>query len=150
MKITSIDAIAAAPEATVHPMFSFPPWNYIFVKVETDDGLTGWGDATCGSNAVVTMVKEFGDLLIGADPFAIEQNWQTIHHRPFGELGAALGALVERAVRHVGGIEAVVVPKLRQVLRPDARRREALHDELDVLHAPREEGLLVRRMRVVD
>ena len=65
MKITSIRAIPASPDATAHPMFNFPPWNFVFVKVETDEGFVGWGDATCGPMAVVKMVEEFGELLIG-------------------------------------------------------------------------------------
>ena len=112
MQITSIEAIAAAPDATVHPMFTFPPWNYIFVKVETDEGVTGWGDATCGSNAVVTMVQEFGDLLIGADPFAIEQHWQTMHHRPYtrgGPIQNSAAAGIEMALYDIKG-KALGVP----------------------------------------
>ena len=37
MKITSISAIPAAPDAVPNP-FNFPPWNFVFVKVETDEG----------------------------------------------------------------------------------------------------------------
>ena len=54
--------------------------NYMFVKVETDEGITGWGEATCGPMAVATMVEEFGEQLIGKDPGRIEQHWQTLYH----------------------------------------------------------------------
>ena len=74
MKITSITAIPAssAPRGQAR--------NYIFVKVETDEGITGWGEATAGPLAVATMVDEFGELLIGKDPHRIEQHWQTLYH----------------------------------------------------------------------
>ena len=49
-------------------------------KVETDEGITGWGEATAGPLAVATMVDEFGELLIGKDPGRIEQHWQTLYH----------------------------------------------------------------------
>ena len=54
--------------------------NYMFVKVETDEGITGWGEATSGPMAVATMVEEFGQQLIGKDPGRIEQHWQTLYH----------------------------------------------------------------------
>ncbi len=74
MKITSVKAIPAssAPRGMAR--------NYVFVKIETDEGLTGWGEATAGPLAVATMVDEFGELLIGQDPHRIEQHWQTLYH----------------------------------------------------------------------
>ncbi len=54
--------------------------NYMFVKVETDEGITGWGEATSGPMAVATMVEEFGEQLVGKDPGRIEQHWQTLYH----------------------------------------------------------------------
>lgn len=112
MKITSISAIPASPDATAHPMFNFPPWNYIFVKVETDAGLVGWGDATCGPMAVAAMVEEFGALIIGEDPFRIEELWQTMHHRHFargGPIQNAAAAGIEMALYDIKG-QALGVP----------------------------------------
>ena len=112
MKITSVRAMVAAPDATAHPMFNFPPWNYVFVKVETDEGIVGWGDATCGPMAVAAMVEEFGRLVVGADPFRIEELWQTMHHRHFArggpiQNGAAAG--IEMALYDIKG-KALGVP----------------------------------------
>ncbi len=112
MKITSISAIAASPDATAHPMFNFPPWNFVFVKVETDEGIVGWGDATCGPMAVVKMVEEFAKLLIGEDPFRIEECWQTMHHRPFtrgGPIQNSAAAGIEMALYDIKG-KALGVP----------------------------------------
>ena len=74
MKITSVKAItaSAAPRGAAR--------NYVFVKIETDEGITGWGEATAGPLAVATMVDEFGELLVGKDPGRIEQHWQTLYH----------------------------------------------------------------------
>ncbi len=74
MKITSVKAIPASssPRGLAR--------NYVFVKIETDEGITGWGEATAGPLAVATMVDEFGELLIGKDPHRIEQHWQTLYH----------------------------------------------------------------------
>ncbi|MDA0791314.1 MAG: galactonate dehydratase [Proteobacteria bacterium] len=75
MKITSVKAIAASarfsPTATR---------NFVYVKIETDEGITGWGEATSGPLAVATMVDEFGKVIIGKDPMEIERHWQTLYH----------------------------------------------------------------------
>ena len=74
MKITNVKAIPASssPRGLAR--------NYVFVKIETDEGITGWGEATAGPLAVATMVDEFGELLVGKDPHRIEQHWQTLYH----------------------------------------------------------------------
>ncbi|MXX53323.1 MAG: D-galactonate dehydratase, partial [Dehalococcoidia bacterium] len=74
MKIT---AVTPVPVSSSTP---FGARNYMFVKVETDEGITGWGEATSGPLAVATMVEEFGQQLIGQDPGRIEQHWQTLYH----------------------------------------------------------------------
>ena len=93
-------------------MFNFPPWNFVFVKVETDEGITGWGDATCGPMAVVSMVEEFGQLIIGEDPFRIEELWQTMHHHYFtrgGPIQNSAAAGIEMALYDIKG-KALGVP----------------------------------------
>ena len=74
MKITSVTPVPVSAGTT------FGARNYMFVKIETDEGITGWGEATSGPMAVATMVEEFGGLLIGKDPGRIEQHWQTLYH----------------------------------------------------------------------
>ncbi len=75
MKITSVKAIPAS-HTTTRVGVSVAR-NYVFVKIETDDGLTGWGEATCGPLSVATMVDEFGEVIIGQNPMEIEKLWQT-------------------------------------------------------------------------
>ena len=53
MKITSVKAYPASSPTTVTR-------NFVFVKIETDEGITGWGEATCGPLAAATMIEEFG------------------------------------------------------------------------------------------
>lgn len=74
MKITSVKAVPASAEmrGTVR--------NYMFVKIETDEGIVGWGEATSGPLAVATMIEEFGQQLIGKDPGRIEEHWQVLYH----------------------------------------------------------------------
>lgn len=77
MKITAVRAIAhAAPS----PDMRGDDRNYCYVKIETDSGLAGWGEATCGSLAVVKMVEELGSMLLGEDPACIERHWQRLYH----------------------------------------------------------------------
>jgi len=57
------------------------------VKVETDEGIVGWGDANCGPMAVASLVEELGLLIVGEDPYAIELHWQTMHNRHFARGG---------------------------------------------------------------
>jgi len=74
MKITSVTAIPASAQTRSGAR------NYMFVKIETDEGIVGWGEATSGPRSVGTMVEEFGEQLIGKDPGRIEQHWQTLYH----------------------------------------------------------------------
>ena len=74
MKITSVTPVPVSAGT------AFGGRNYMFVKIETDEGITGWGEATSGPMAVATMVEEFGELLIGKEPGRIEQHWQTLYH----------------------------------------------------------------------
>jgi galactonate dehydratase len=66
MKITSVECLPIQPG-----------WrkNIIFVRVETDAGIVGWGEAYSQydrDRAVVAQVEEFGRYLIGRDPFQIK------------------------------------------------------------------------------
>jgi galactonate dehydratase len=52
--------------------------NYVFVKIETDSGLVGWGEGTLGwkETAVRELVLDFGRrYVVGQDPFDIEALW---------------------------------------------------------------------------
>jgi galactonate dehydratase len=56
-----------------------PARNWIFIQVETDEGITGVGEATTEyhEHAVAAMVEEhFAPLLLGQDPTRIQSAWQ--------------------------------------------------------------------------
>ena len=78
MKITSVKAVPASHSTTRAGIKTSR--NYVFVKIETDEGITGWGEATCGPLSVATMVDEFGKVILGKDPMEIEKHWQTLYH----------------------------------------------------------------------
>jgi galactonate dehydratase len=65
MRITQVQAI--------HCDAGWRPWT--FVKVETDEGLVGWGECSDGRNpyGVAGCVRDFQELLIGEDPSAVER-----------------------------------------------------------------------------
>ena len=97
MKITSVKAIPSAPEeGRVGPMRGTR--NYVYVRIETDEGIVGWGESTCGPMSVANMVEEFGQQLIGKDPSRIEEHWQTLYHHFH-----VRGGIVQTSA--IGGIE---------------------------------------------
>jgi galactonate dehydratase len=56
---------------------------YVFVQVETDEGLTGWGEITTypgpvANKAVCAILRELGSFLVGQDAGHIEATWQRI------------------------------------------------------------------------
>ncbi len=64
---------------------------YIFIQVDTDEGLTGWGEVTTypglvANRVVAAMVREVRSLLVGEDPSRIEAIWHKLF-RLFTYLG---------------------------------------------------------------
>jgi galactonate dehydratase len=55
---------------------------YVFVQVDTDEGITGWGEITgtgaMPNRAVAAVVREVGRFLEGDDPSAIDAVWHKI------------------------------------------------------------------------
>lgn len=74
MKITSIET----------RLMGVPGRNWTFVKIQTDEGIHGWGEATLEQHerVVVEGINQMTPLLIGQDPTFIERIWQTLfrHH----------------------------------------------------------------------
>ncbi|QVI34499.1 galactonate dehydratase [Lacticaseibacillus chiayiensis] len=70
-----------------------PRW--IFVKLSTDEGITGWGEMISGTKTetVVAGAYEMGKKLIGRDPFEIERLWQEMH-RSFFRGGPINGTII--------------------------------------------------------
>lgn len=66
--------------------------NWIFVRVDTDTGLHGWGEATTEQwdSTVLDAIQSMGNRLIGQDPIATEYNWQRLTRHAFWRGGAIL------------------------------------------------------------
>lgn len=84
MKITSIDIIKAntggrACDGTL--------WNPIFLKVNTDEGITGYGEIGLAYSdaiyAAVGICRDFCQIVIGMDPLDSEKIWDTLHRSTF-------------------------------------------------------------------
>ena len=80
IKITSVRAIPWSPDPTPDSYGVLAARNFVAVKVETDEGITGWGDATIGPLAVAKLVEEFGAIIIGEDPARIDYHWERLYH----------------------------------------------------------------------
>lgn len=59
-----------------------PGRNFVTLKLTTDEGLTGLGDATLNGRelAVVSYLTDHvAPLLIGLDPHRVEDTWQSLY-----------------------------------------------------------------------
>src|SRR5215216_336791 len=82
MKITNIEA--------------YPVWggrrNFIFVVVDTDEGIHGVGEAGIVNPAVTAAIEHFKPWLIGEDPMRIEHIWQVLYRGGFFPAQRILGS----------------------------------------------------------
>ncbi|MEC2324484.1 galactonate dehydratase [Lederbergia lenta] len=71
--------------------FIVPP-RWLFLKIETDEGIVGWGEPIVEGRAhtVKAAVEELSDYLIGKDPMRIEDHWQTLYRSGFYRGGPIL------------------------------------------------------------
>lgn len=69
--------------------FIIPP-RWCFLKIETDEGLFGWGEPVVEGRAhtVAAAVDELADYLIGQDPCNIEDHWTVLYRAGFYRGGA--------------------------------------------------------------
>jgi len=58
-------------------------WNWIFLKIETDAGIHGWGEASLREKdaGVIAKIETFKKFLIGQDPFQLEHIWTSLDRR---------------------------------------------------------------------
>jgi D-galactarolactone cycloisomerase len=70
------------------------------VEVQTDEGVTGWGEALCQGLqppeiAAAAVSSALKPLVIGADPLEPEVLWHRMYHqtRDYGQKGALIGAI---------------------------------------------------------
>jgi galactonate dehydratase len=70
--------------------------NWVFVKVETDEGIHGWGEGTVEhrERTVEAAIHEVGEALIGEDPTKVEKNWQRLFRLFFWKGGVILASAI--------------------------------------------------------
>lgn len=75
---------------------SFSTWivppRWLFLKIETDEGLVGWGEPVIEGKAhtVEAAVHEMMDYVVGRDPSRIEDIWQELYRGAFYRGGPIL------------------------------------------------------------
>jgi galactonate dehydratase len=71
--------------------YRLPP-RWMFLKIETDAGIVGWGEPVIEGRArtVEAAVAEMGETLIGQDPARINDIWQTLYRANFYRGGPIL------------------------------------------------------------
>src|SRR5258707_8573609 len=69
--------------------FVVPP-RWLFLKIETDAEITGWGEPVVEGRAetVAALVAELADYLVGKDPAPIEDHWTVLYRGGFYRGGA--------------------------------------------------------------
>lgn len=79
MKVTKLTTYRLAPR-------------WMFLKIETDEGITGWGEPVIEGRArsVETAVNELSEYVIGKDPSRINDIWQAMYRTGFYRGGPIL------------------------------------------------------------
>ncbi|WP_068311185.1 galactonate dehydratase [Polycladidibacter hongkongensis] len=59
------------------------PPRWLFLKIETDEGVYGWGEPVLEGHArtLAAKIAELEPLLVGQDPMCIEDIWQSLYRR---------------------------------------------------------------------
>src|SRR5579884_2534610 len=101
-------------EITTHFVNVGPTRTWVLVKVSTDEGLHGWGEAGVEGKekTVAEAIHELERQLVGRDPFQIELLWQEMYRAAFWVGGPILNSAisgVEHALWDIKG-KALGVP----------------------------------------
>ncbi len=145
MKITAITPVAVAAQMRT----------WLFVKVETDAGLTGWGEASMEwkTRAVMGAVGDLAPFCIGVDPFRIEHLVQMMYRQgffPMGTVGCSAMSGIEQALWDLKG-KALGVP-VYELLGGRVRDRIRMYDhlgggEMQALYYDDEPEIMAERAR---
>ena len=76
------------------------PRNWLFVKVHTDEGITGVGEASGWPKVIKAAVDDIAPMVIGEDPMHIEKIWQMLY---VGMMGHGMTGVVGSGA--INGIE---------------------------------------------
>src|SRR5690348_5348254 len=79
VKITEANVIVTSPSR-----------NFVTLKITTDDGVTGLGDATLNGRELAVaayLTEHVAPLLLGLDPHRIEDTWQFLYRSAYWRRG---------------------------------------------------------------
>lgn len=100
MKVTNITVYKVRPR-------------WIFVKLDTDEGISGWGEMISGTKTetVAAGAREMGNYLKGRNPFEIERLWQELYRSFYrgGPINSTVVSGLEMALWDIKG-KALGVP----------------------------------------
>ena len=73
--------------------------NWVFVKVETDEGISGVGEATLEykEKALFGAIEHIKEYLVGKDPTQIEKHYHDIYRDAYWRGGAVLMSALPKA-----------------------------------------------------
>jgi len=140
----------------IETFYVAPRW--LFVRVESDEGAVGWGEASLEGHAeaVDGAFAALRDRFIGHDPFAIEDIWQVAYRGGFYRGGAVLMSALaglEQALWDLKG-KALDLPawqmlggKVREKIRAYAWiGGDRPHEIADAARARRDQGFSAVKM----
>ncbi len=97
---TGAARLIALPKLKITAIKPYPVWvgtrNQLIVKVETDEGIYGWGESGLSSRekAVVGAIEHYREFLIGRDAMQIGRIWQEMYRSQYFEGGRVLQAAI--------------------------------------------------------
>jgi galactonate dehydratase len=123
VKITGISAVVVNAQMR----------NWVFVKVETDEGIPGWGEASLEwtTRGVAGCVDDLAPLILGEDPRRIEHLYQVMNRHAFfraGVVGMSAISGIEQACWDIWG-KSLGVP-VYQLLGGAVRDSIRMYDHL--------------------
>jgi galactonate dehydratase len=86
-----LEGAQAKMKITKFKLYAVKP-RWLFLAIETDEGITGWGEPVIEGRAhsVAAAVEELSVYLIGKDPRRINDHWQTLYRGGFYRGGPIL------------------------------------------------------------
>ena len=149
MRIVAADVVVTSPGR-----------NFVTLKLTTDEGLTGLGDATLNGReqAVVAYLREHVvPLLLGTDPHRIEDTWQSLYRGAYWRRGPVTMAAIAAVDVALWDVKAKVAGlPLYQLLGGASRERVRTYGHangrdvpelLDSVRARRAEGYQAVRVQ---
>ena len=125
--------------------------SWVYLKVETDAGISGWGEAAFHGGALTARAVEFlGEKVVGRNPFNTDAIWRDLLHSGYriGSTGshmAAIGAL-DIAFHDIKG-KALDTP-IWNLLGGRWRDRVPVYSSLMERHLPPEQDVEKVRLRL--